>query len=163
MTALDPSGVRKGFLVAPLAAPALLVVVSIVVGVVVGVGSGEPRTVVASVFGSWPWLMFALPVSYGITYLFGIPIFVLLRNYHRACYPYWVSVSAGLGFIIGAGVGAVLADRYGSVEWIVWLAIFGTVSGASNGWLFWYVVARDAQPRAAADSHQRPSSAGSCG
>lgn len=145
MIALNPTRVRSAFLISPLAAPGLLVLLSSVVGTVLVVIAGQPELVVASMLGSLYWLIFALPVSYGITALFGIPAFILLRGLHRAWSGYWVIGSAGLGFSIGAVLGMVMSRCCGGVSWLIWLAAFGAVSGASNGWLFWYVAVREIQ------------------
>lgn len=151
MIALESTRVRRAFLVSPLAAPGLLVLLSAVVGTVLGVFAVQPEMVVASILGSWVWLIYALPVSYGITALFGIPAFILLRRLHRAWSGYWVIGSAGLGFSIGVVSGIVLTSCCGSFDWLIWLAVFGAVSGASNGWLFWHVAVREVQQRVEPD------------
>src|SRR5947209_10894172 len=121
--ALDRARVVKGFLTAPLAAPVLFVVCATVSSLVLGLGAGQWEVIPGSVMAAWFYFVLSLPISYGVTTLFGIPVFLLFRRLHRSSVLYWVT-SAG---VLGLTAGLVLAMVLKQVEfpWLVGLAAFG--------------------------------------
>lgn len=142
VTEPDRRRVVIGFLVAPLAAPILFVLIFVVAGVSHGLGTGNARSVQGVLSGSWVWLVAAVPVSYAVTLIAGLPAYFLMRTFEGATWKSWLAVAAAIGAVAGSLVGAVfiLSDRsYGTAAALVAL---GALFGGVNGWLFWYLAVR---------------------
>jgi hypothetical protein len=110
------------------------------VGVIDSVRRADHEGMFWALFGQWVWLIFAIPISYGLTILPGIPLFYLLRRHHRSILSYWVGISSVLGFLIGAL--AAVSAGFVSPGQVSGLGAFAAVCAAINGAAFWHLALR---------------------
>lgn len=145
--ALDRDRLVRGFLVAPLAAPLLFVFTATLVGLIDSIRRTDSEGIFWGLFGQWVWLIFALPISYGLTVFPGVPVFYLLRHQHQPHLWYWVSASSVLGLVSGAL--AAVALHLVSQDQVLRFGAFAAVCAAVNGWAFWRLAVRtlDKAPR----------------
>lgn len=149
MMAFDRDRLVRGFMIAPLAAPLLFVFAATLVGLVDGIRRSDSEGIFWSLFGQWMWLIFALPISYGLTVLPGVPVFYLFRHLHRPYLWYWVVASSILGFVSGA-LAAVIVDLVSPAQ-VLGFGVFCAVGAAVNGALFWRLVVRMPNPSFGSD------------
>lgn len=148
MPELERRRVLIGFLVAPLAAPFLFVLLALIAGVIQGFGAGDARTIRGALLGSWVWLVAAIPVSYAVTLIAGLPAYLLLKTFQSATLTAWLAVAAAIGAVADGLVGAVFIASDGSYRTAAALIALGALFGAVNGRLFWHLAVRNAQSRA---------------
>jgi hypothetical protein len=148
-----------GFLVAPLAAPFLFVLLALIAAAFQGFGSGDVRAVRGALLGSWVWLVAAVPVSYAVTLIAGLPAYLLLKTFQRATLTAWLAVAAAIGAVAGGLVGAVFIASDGSYATAAALVALGALFGVANGTLFWHLAVRTARPDAPGEGPRSDGSA----
>jgi hypothetical protein len=128
----------RAFLLAPLAAPAM----SLVVAIGVMVAQGEAADLVQRT----PWLLLgALAAAGGISayvvaLLAGIPVYCILRRWHRLRPIPIIGVATLLG-VVGLSLFWHLLVGATHAAWGPFLlAGTGAASGAAAGWVFWHAL-----------------------
>lgn len=98
---------------------------------------------VLTIFLSLYWLMFAIPISYLITFVFGIPAFFIYRKLNltdlRSCL-----IGAGLVGILAAMI--IIFYFWWFDYWGLFIGLFGMLSGMLTGSVFWRIVYKTSAP-----------------
>ncbi|MEW5823979.1 MAG: hypothetical protein AB1766_06485 [Pseudomonadota bacterium] len=130
----------KAFLVVPLVPSVLFAAAASILGLVSGGFSLLP-----AVAYSFPiWLMFALPVAYGASVIFGIPSFLIFRRLGWLSRSGLLVGASGIGFLMGCVIAYVFAA--GEPLGFVLTALTFTVFGAVSGYVFWWFVSHAPNP-----------------
>ena len=121
----------RAFAVAPLVPAGIFAAVAVTLGVIQG-GLGFAST---ALLASPIWLALALPVTYALAAMLGIPTYFLLRHFHCLSASALTFSGALLGLIAGVVLGSTTWPSSATDATIA--ALFFGFEGGACGYAFW--------------------------
>jgi len=133
----------NGFLLAPLVPALAFAIFMVILGIFMGVKDGyvakEGVTFIFTMlFGSLGWLMFSLPVAYGVTALFGVPMFFAFKKLEITTLRAYLIGSCILGGL--SSLIPIFYFTWSNSSTYFMLFFGGAFFGTMAGYTFWRIV-----------------------